>query len=70
MSSPAVWYGVIGLVAALVLGHGMYWFIGGSAADHSSVRNSFVISQILIAAAVLAWAQLRIWRSRGAAGAE
>lgn len=64
MPSSASKYGFVGLVAALLLGQGLYWFIGGSAADHSSTRNAFAIAQIVLAAAVLIWAQLKIWRAK------
>lgn len=64
MLSSAAGYGFVGLVAALVLGHGLYWFIGGSAADHSITRDALAIAQIVFAAAVLIWAQLKIWRAK------
>lgn len=63
LSSPAR-YGFVGLAAALILGQGIHWFIGGSAADHSGTRNAFAIAQIVVAAAVPGWAQLKIWRAK------
>jgi hypothetical protein len=64
MASPATRYGFVGLVAALLLGQGVYWFVGGSAAGHSDTRNALAIAQIILSAAILVWSQLKIWRAK------
>jgi NAD-dependent oxidoreductase involved in siderophore biosynthesis len=65
--SSTVRYGVLGLLAALLAGHGLYWFFGGSAADHSTLRNAFVVLQIIVALLILSWSQAKLWKTNGTA---
>ena len=65
--SSTVRYGVLGLLAAFLAGHGLYWFFGGSAADHSSLRNAFVVLQVIVAMLILDWSQARLWKANGTA---
>ena len=49
------------IVGSLIAGHAAHWFIGGAAANHSTVRNTLVIIQLGAGIGLLIWA----WRTRG-----
>ena len=43
------------ILAALIAGQALHWFISGSSAGHSGFRNTMVGLQALIGVAMLVW---------------
>lgn len=65
MSRQKNW-SLLGLLMSLLFGQGLYWFIGGAAQSHSTARNVAVLAQIVVAVAILVWAESRRRRALSA----
>lgn len=58
MSQQSGWT-FFGILMALILGHGIHWFVGGAAQVHSPGRNAAVIAQIVATGGLLLYAAYR-----------
>lgn len=57
--TPQTSWALMLLLMGLLVGHGLYWFIGDSAQSHSMPRNVAVLVQIVVAAAIFVYAEYR-----------